>query len=110
MSLTLSQRVAEAYLKKTGSWGETVDLVVAVSEDQLLGAKDAATFGALNPALWRARRILPPFDLWRLEGVPMILAENLVDFGTPAARLRDGARAWKLAKKYAVPARPVKQV
>ena len=82
----------------------TVDLVAAVRGGQeLLGAKDFSAMGAKDPGIWMISGLDAPFALYKLKNVPIGIAEQLVDFGTRASRIRDGKKVWRLAKKYAAP-------
>jgi hypothetical protein len=87
---------------------EAVDLIAAVRNDEFLGAKDSTSMGAKDASVWQFS-VDPPFDLYLLKNVPLDLAEQLVDFGTPAGRLRDGKKVWRMARKYAA-SRPFKRV
>jgi hypothetical protein len=77
-----------------------VDLVAAVRGNELLGAKDSNRMGAKDPGVWMFSGTEAPFGLFLLTGVPLKLAEKLVDFGTRASRLKDGKTVWKLVKRY----------
>jgi hypothetical protein len=88
---------------------DMVDLVAVVRDGEFLGAKDANRMGAKDAAVWQFSGIDRPFDLYLLKNVPLMVAEPLVDFGTPAGRLRDGKKAWRMARKYAG-SRPFKRV
>jgi hypothetical protein len=85
----------------------TVDLVAAVRGEDLLGAKDSTQMGAKDLGVWMFTGHEAPFGLYRLSGVPLRLAEELVDFGTRSSRLKNGKAVWKLVKQYAGP-RPFK--
>lgn len=108
VSANLTTSVCSCGGCKTAS-EETLDMVAVVRDRELLGAKDITQIGARDAAVWQFSGIAKPFALYRLRSVPLSLAEALVDFGTPASRLRDGHKAWRLVSKFAGKT-PFKQV
>jgi len=87
----------------------TVDLVAPVRGAEFLGAQDSTRMGSKDPGVWMFSGKEAPFGLYMLKSVPLRLAEQLVDFGTPSSRLKNGKAVWKLVKQYAAP-RPFKSV
>ena len=86
-----------------------MDLVAPVRGAEFLGAKDSTRMGSKDPGVWMFSGKDAPFGLYMLKNVPLRLAEQLVDFGTPSSRLKNGKAVWKLVKQYAAP-RPFKSV
>ncbi len=93
----MTQRVAARYAT------ETLDMVAAVSGDQLLGAKDFLNRKFHNPTVWPAAKRGVYFQLIKLQRVPLDLAERLADVGTSASSFPNGRVAWQAAKRYALP-------
>jgi len=87
---------------------DTVDMVAAVRDGELLGAMDVGRRGSLDPRFWKLH-VDAPFDLHVLRDVPMSLAVPLADFGTRATRLHDPEQAWVVARRFADP-RPVRRL
>lgn len=85
-----------------------MDMVAAVRDGELLGAMGAHRRGAQDVRFW-AVKVGTPFDLYALHEVPFRDARPLSDFGSRGTRLRDGKRAWMLARRYAE-SRPFKRV
>jgi len=83
----------------------TVDMVAAVRRGELLGAMDARKRGASDVRFW-GFQVDGPFELYRLEDVPMEMARPLNDFPR-SSRFRNGKQAWQMAKKHA--GRPFKR-
>lgn len=77
----------------------TVDMVAAVRRGELLGAMDARKRGASDVRFW-GFQVDSPFELYKLEDVPMALARPLNDFPR-SSRFRDGKQAWRIAQKHA---------
>jgi hypothetical protein len=93
----MTDRVLERYA------AETLDMIVAVFGNQLLGAKDALNRKFLKPEAWPAAKRGLSFELIRLRRVPFNVAERLVDVGTPASTFSNSRAAWAAAKRYADP-------
>jgi hypothetical protein len=81
---------------------QTIDMVAAVGNGELLRAMDVGRRDSENPRMWRYL-VEGPFDLFHLQGVPMGLATALADFGTRGTRLQNGHQAWLLARHHAEP-------
>lgn len=79
---------------------ESVDMVAAVRDGELLGAMDVNRRGARDVRFWGIKAGTP-FELYVLHDVPMWDATVLADFGSRITRIRDGRRAWGLARRYA---------
>jgi hypothetical protein len=109
--LNIAKRIAARYLEKQSNAEseESLDLVAVVRNRELLGVKDYTQMGARDAAVWQFSGIDPPFLMFRLRSVPLSFAEDLVDFGTPASRLRNGKAVWQRASKFADKT-PFKQV
>jgi hypothetical protein len=79
---------------------ETVNMVVAVVDDELVGSTDD---------MFRGRRLETwshlagePLDLYRLREVPLSIAERLIDHPRPGgAGFRTDRMAWSVAKQFA---------
>lgn len=76
---------------------ESVDLAVAVRGDEFLGAKDDSSRDSRDMREWQMQ-YEAPFDVVLVEGVSLPLAEELVDFGTPASGVKNGRQAWNLVR------------
>lgn len=87
---------------------ETVDMVAAVRDGEMLGAMDVGRRGSQDPRFWKLH-VDAPFDLYMLHDVPLALAVPLADFGTRATRLHDPGQAWVVARRFAEP-RPARRV
>jgi hypothetical protein len=87
---------------------QTVDMVAAVTDGEMLRAMDVGRRGSESPQMWQYL-VEGPFDLYHLQEVPLGLATLFADLGTRGTRLRDGHQAWVLARKHAEP-RPFRRV
>jgi len=85
-----------------------IDMVAAVFRDELLGAMDIRKRGAKEGRFW-SYKIEGPFELYRLEDVPLPLARELTDFPKRSPRLPNSRQAWRRVREFAS-GRPFKRV
>jgi hypothetical protein len=89
-------RVVTAQMRRSD---DTVTLVVAVEDDDLVGATDDM-FDGRRPSSWS--HLQGPFKLYLLREVPLSIAERIIDHPRPGgAGLRSDKMAWRVAQPFA---------